>query len=202
MICDSGLAAHLVGMSRATFISGRDAKPGPGNLFETFVLTELMKASHWAESDPRIFHWRDRLGREVDLLLERRDGDVVAFEVKLGGTPSSGDFAHLAYLRDQLGTRFRCGVVICPCATTSSFGDRLWAVPVDALWSAPDHAPSAALRDQSSRDVRPYWSGIVPPAPDGHRPLGRGRTVFGDRIGPAGQHPATVTPVVALHRLP
>lgn len=135
VVCDSGLAAHLIGMSRARFVAGPDTRPGAGNLFETFVLTELLKIREWAKSDPRAYHWRDRSGREVDLILEQRDGSVVAVEVKLGESPSGADFAHLAHFREHLGDRFRCGVVICTSATTTPFGDRLWAVPVSALWS-------------------------------------------------------------------
>jgi predicted AAA+ superfamily ATPase len=38
----------------------------------------------------------------VDLIVERHDGRIVAFEVKLGGTVTDNDVRHLRWLRDQL----------------------------------------------------------------------------------------------------
>lgn len=135
VLCDSGLTAHLVGQSTARFAGEVDGRPGPGHLFESFVIVELLKAAGWAATDVSVFHWRDRAGREVDLLLERRDGDVIAVECKLSATVGRADFRHLEHLRDQLGDRFRGGAVIHLGAATLPFGDRLWASPVSALWA-------------------------------------------------------------------
>jgi uncharacterized protein len=135
VIVDSGLAAHLVECSAEKFVGGPDARPGPGHLFENFVTTELIKASAWSRADVKAFHWKDRSGREVDLLLERRDGTIVAIEHKLSGSVGNDDFRHLAYLRDQLGDRFVAGAIVYTGEATLPFGDRLWAAPVAALWS-------------------------------------------------------------------
>ena len=43
-------------------------------------------------------------------------------------------FAGLRHLRDRLGKRFQAGVVLYTGARTLSFGDRLAAVPLCALW--------------------------------------------------------------------
>jgi uncharacterized protein len=133
-IADSGLAAHLVGCSTSKFAREVNARPSAGNLFESFLTLELLKACSWARVDTRAFHWRDQGGREVDVLLERRDGSIVAFEHKLGASVSGEDFRHLAYLRDQLGDRFAAGAVIYTGESTLPFGERLWAVPVEGLW--------------------------------------------------------------------
>ncbi|HEY5262254.1 MAG TPA: ATP-binding protein [Solirubrobacteraceae bacterium] len=135
LITDSGLAAHLAGYSQAKFARDVNARPGAGHLFENFVSVELLKASSWCREETRAFHWRDQSGREVDLLLERRDGSLVAFEHKLGTSVDQEHFKHLAYLRDQLGDRFVGGAVIYTGQSTLAFGERLWAVPVEALWA-------------------------------------------------------------------
>jgi predicted AAA+ superfamily ATPase len=135
MITDSGLAAHLVGCSQSKFARDVNAHPGPGNLFENFVTVELLKASSWCREDTRAFHWRDQGGREADLLLERRDGSIVAFEHKLGASVGAEHFRHLAYLRDRLEGRFAGGAVVYTGERTLPFGERLWAVPVEALWA-------------------------------------------------------------------
>ncbi len=137
VIVDSGLAAHLVECSAEKFVGGPDARPGPGHLFENFVTTEIIKASAWSHAHVKAFHWRDRSGREVDLLLERRDGTIVAIEHKLSESVGRDDFRHLAYLRDQLGERFAGGAVVYAGHATLPFGERLWATPVTALWSRP-----------------------------------------------------------------
>jgi uncharacterized protein len=134
VLCDSGLTAHLIGQSTVKFSSEVDARPGAGHLYESFVIVELLKAAGWAATDVTAFHWRDRTGREVDLLFERRDGDVIAIECKLSATVGQPDFRHLEHLRDQLGERFRGGAIVYVGATTLPFGDRLWAVPVSGLW--------------------------------------------------------------------
>lgn len=135
LVADSGLASHLLGSSVDKILGDVDARPGPGALFETFVLGELLKAVDWAAERPVPFHWRDRSGREVDLLLERRDGSVTAIECKLASTVEGSDFRHLEFLRGQLGERFRGGAVVHTGPATARFGDRLWAVPVSALWA-------------------------------------------------------------------
>jgi uncharacterized protein len=134
MIADSGLAAHLLGCSSAKFAGAAEGRPGAGNLFENFATVELLKAAAWCREEVAAFHWRDRVGREVDLLLERRDGSIVAVEHKLGTRVTSGDFKHLTHLRDELGDRFAGGAVIYTGMNTLAFGERLWAVPICGLW--------------------------------------------------------------------
>lgn len=135
LVADSGLASHLIGFSSAKFESDIDSKPGAGNLFETFVIGELLKANDWTSEPARAFHWRDQSGREADLLLERRDAGIVAIECKLAATVRPGDARHLAFLRDELGDNFRAGVVVYTGESVVPLGERLWAVPVSTLWT-------------------------------------------------------------------
>jgi len=43
-------------------------------------------------------------------------------------------FKSLALLRDQVGDSFQCGIVLYTGTNTISFGERLFAVPISALW--------------------------------------------------------------------
>ena len=45
-----------------------------GTFYETFVAAELARQISWLEDRPQTFHFRDRDQREVDILLEHRDG--------------------------------------------------------------------------------------------------------------------------------
>ncbi|MGB4863460.1 MAG: hypothetical protein WBO97_13470, partial [Tepidiformaceae bacterium] len=49
-------------------------------------------------------------------------------------SPDQEDFRGLRFLRDNYGDRFVRGVVLYTGEHSLPFGDRLWAMPVDALW--------------------------------------------------------------------
>jgi predicted AAA+ superfamily ATPase len=58
-------------------------------------------------------HFRTHRGeREVDLIVERPDGRVVALETKLASTVGDGDVRHLLWLRDRLGPDLLDAVVV------------------------------------------------------------------------------------------
>lgn len=126
LVNDSGLAARLIGF------------PGPGRsvgpLLENFVLGELARQLTWSDEPVRLFHFRDRDGVEVDAVLERASGEVVGIEVKASDTPRSDDFRGLRHLARKLGDRFRAGFVLHTGPQSLPFGDRLRALPMDALW--------------------------------------------------------------------
>jgi predicted AAA+ superfamily ATPase len=130
---DSGLVAQLTGYSAKRFEDLED--PFAGAQFENFVATELVKQATWARHEARFHHFRTAGGREVDIVLEDRDGSLVGIEAKLGTTPHERDFSGLAHLRDKLGDKFKAGVVLNTGPQTLPFGDRLWAAPVQALWA-------------------------------------------------------------------
>jgi uncharacterized protein len=140
MLPDSGLAAQLTGYGASRFEDLED--PFAGALFENFVAAELAKQMTWSGRDVRLHHFRTAGGREVDVVIEDRVGSVVGLETKLGATPHETDFRGLAHLRDRLGNRFRAGIVVNTGSQTLPFGDRLWAVPVSALWSELDRSRS------------------------------------------------------------
>jgi uncharacterized protein len=134
-VTDTGLAASLLGLN-----ADRLADPAvtlSGALFETFVVNEFVKQSAWSDEQVRFSHYRDADQREVDLVLETPDGRVAAVEMKAAVDVDPSDFKHMAYLRDRLGERFACGVVIHCGREPGRWGDRLMSLPVSALWSSP-----------------------------------------------------------------
>lgn len=128
VLTDTGLAARLLG--------GRlraDAELA-GRLIETFVANELRAQSEWSQARPGLFHFRDRDGAEVDLVLESGDGRVVGVEVKAGATVRAGDLRGLRLLEKWLGADFAAGVVLCTAVAPRHLGGRLWTFPISALW--------------------------------------------------------------------
>ena len=83
---------------------------------------------------PAFHHFRDRDGVEVDLVLERGANEVAAIEVKAAATVTGADFRGLRKLKDAAGKRFRAGIVLYDGESSARFGERLYAVPIRALW--------------------------------------------------------------------
>lgn len=135
-VTDAGLAASLLGKdSRAL---QRPTEPAAGPMFETFIAGELRKQLSWSSTRARMYHFRDRAGAEVDLVLEAPDGRVVAVEIKSSSTPRPDDFRWLRALRDRLdatGGEFVVGVVLHTGGRRSAVGDRLVALPAADLWT-------------------------------------------------------------------
>lgn len=133
MIADSGLAAALTRTSERTLLDPiRGSYLGP--LLEGFVVAELAKQRSWSAERFELFHWRDRDGREVDVVLEFDDGGVLALEVESTATPRGAHFTGLRALAERLGDRFLGGFVLSLTPRALSFGDGLWALPVSTLW--------------------------------------------------------------------
>jgi len=110
-LADPALAGRLLGVHATTLLAGQSPGPlisrdGPllGALFES--LATLSLRVYAARSDARTRHLRTARGRhEVDLVVERPDGGIVAIEVKLAGTVSDDDGRHLAWLEPKVGDR-------------------------------------------------------------------------------------------------
>lgn len=131
-LTDPGLAAWLLGKTPDTLEDPTD--PATGQLVETFVFAELRRQLTWAVTDVTMFHWQDRTGSEVDIVLEANDGRIVGIEVKAGKTPKREWFRWLALMRDTVGEKFVAGFTLYSGDQALSYGDRLLALPVSALW--------------------------------------------------------------------
>lgn len=108
-LADPALAARLLGMDNDALIEGAPAGPAMprdgtllGALFESLVALSLRTYAQANEASVR--HLRTRSGEhEIDFIIERGDGKVVAIEVKLSATPDRNDSRHLEWLADRIG---------------------------------------------------------------------------------------------------
>ncbi len=129
-VTDTGLAAAVLGLDASRL--GRTTMGG--SFLESFVALELMKQAAMIDQPLALSHFRDRTGTEVDLVVERSDGSVIAIEVKSAATVNRSDGRGLRFLRDRLGGRLVAGVVFHTGPLTVQLDDRIWATPVSALW--------------------------------------------------------------------
>ena len=131
---DTGLAGALLGAGAETLRADRELL---GQLVETFVYQELRRQSGSYDSPVKFFHYRDKDGAEVDIVIERGADAVAGIEVKAGATVTSADFRGLRKLASVAGERFVAGVVLYDGETSAGFGDRFRAVPIRRLWEPP-----------------------------------------------------------------
>ncbi len=117
-LADPALAAQLLGVQATTLLTGQSSGPAfprrdtlLGALFES--LTTLSMQVYAARSETKLGHLRTARGRqEIDLIVERADGNVVAVEVKLARDVSGDDVKHLNWLDDKLGSRVLDRIVV------------------------------------------------------------------------------------------
>lgn len=129
-LSDSGLTAHLLGLSEQRIV---EAPSTFGPLLENFVCMELRKLIAWSKEHPQLFHWRTHAQQEVDLVLES-GGRLVGIEVKASTTVSADDFKGLKAFAAETRQRFLRGVVLFTGSELLPFGPNLVAMPVSALW--------------------------------------------------------------------
>jgi uncharacterized protein len=107
-----------------------------GRLLDTFVAAQLRPEVELLQPRARLHHLRTQAGRqEVDLIIDLGRGRIIAIEIKAGTAPSPRDARHLAWLRDELGDAFVRGILFHTGPHPFDIDDRIWAIPIAALWS-------------------------------------------------------------------
>jgi predicted AAA+ superfamily ATPase len=135
-VVDSGVAARLMRLTPEK-LAGRDPTSLAefGHLAETFVVGELLKEASWLDGIAGCGHWRTYDGDEVDMVIERDDGAIIAFEVKASTQVGGPAFRSLAKLRAKTKSSFHLGVALYMGSRAFHYDDRLIALPIDALWN-------------------------------------------------------------------
>ncbi len=128
---DSGLLAAL---RRVTEQDIKDDRSKLGALLEGFVFSELTKLVGQSDAPVSISHLRDRDKVEVDFVLEKV-GRVVGLEVKSAASVKPEDFHGLKRLQEATGRAFACGIILHDGERIQRTGDRLFAMPVQQLWT-------------------------------------------------------------------
>lgn len=130
---DTGLACFLLKVSAEELYAPHLDRTLFGHLLETFVLQELRRQASASPEPVDFFHYREKSGAEVDIVL-RRGSQLAGVEVKAAATTGTEDFRGLRRFQELAGKRFACGVVLYDGHHCLRFGDRLYAVPIRFLW--------------------------------------------------------------------
>jgi uncharacterized protein len=131
-INDTGLLCYLRGESADSFLKNRT---GAGSIFENFAVMEVIKQLSWSDISLNPYHFRTHKGHEVDIVLENRKKQLYGIEVKTASSVDKNDFKGLEYLQDLKPKNFVKGIVLYTGDQVIKFADKLYAVPVSALWT-------------------------------------------------------------------
>lgn len=91
---DPGLAAHLAGIQSADDLCYHPLK---GGLFESLIITEFLKFRFNRGKESNLYFWRDKLGHEIDCIIESGGRDLIPVEIKAGRTASADFFKEITY---------------------------------------------------------------------------------------------------------
>ena len=137
-LADPALAARLLGLSVDALINGEGRPIGPqaggmlGHLFESLVTLSVRVAAQAAEAS--VGHLRTRNGdHEVDLVLVRDDGKVVAVEVRLAAAVEDRDTVHLHWLAQRLGADLLDAIIVNTGPNAYRRSDGIGVVPLALL---------------------------------------------------------------------
>jgi predicted AAA+ superfamily ATPase len=93
---DSGVVCALLGItSRDQLLS----HPLIGNIFESFVISDIVKNSYNESQRLNFYYWRENHGKEIDLLYTEGN-KTYAYEIKYGQTLNSDMASNLLYFKE------------------------------------------------------------------------------------------------------
>ncbi|MBN1930998.1 MAG: ATP-binding protein [Desulfobacterales bacterium] len=133
---DTGLVSHLLGIETANQAS-RD--PLRGNLYENFVILEILKSIVNRGKRPELFFYRDTHGNEVDLIIRRRRR-LIPVEIKSAATFNKTFIKNISLFQELTKDRTLGGYVFYDGQTSLEVNDTtiqnilLHGLP-DSLWS-------------------------------------------------------------------
>lgn len=105
---DTGLVCYLLDIRDAATL---ERHPLRGAIFESFVVSELIKSFAARRRDGPLYFWRDATGHEVDVLIDT-GGRVIPLEVKSGRTVAADAVDGLVWWTSIAGNPNRGGVLV------------------------------------------------------------------------------------------
>ncbi|RJP78479.1 MAG: ATP-binding protein [Desulfobacteraceae bacterium] len=104
---DTGLACFLLNIVNQDQLSSHPLK---GALFETFVMTEILKKRFNSGKTDHLYFFRDNSGNEVDLICDYGE-EVKAIEIKSGQTVAEDFFKGLLYFAKLHGKELESHII-------------------------------------------------------------------------------------------
>jgi predicted AAA+ superfamily ATPase len=103
-----------------------------GAIFETAVLSEIMKVLAGRGEERQIYFWRTSTGVEVDIVVVRA-GELVPIEVKLSATPLPAMAESIMTFQRDFGGKTGPGYVVHPGDVRLPLSSGVTAIPFTDL---------------------------------------------------------------------
>jgi len=92
---DTALVCYLLGIQNVSHLK---THPLRGSIFESMVVTELLKLRTNAGLPINLYYWRDKTGHEIDVIVDNGD-ELIPIEIKSGKTLNAEFFKNMDYWR-------------------------------------------------------------------------------------------------------
>jgi predicted AAA+ superfamily ATPase len=125
---DTGLVAYLCG-----WITPEQLQKGAlaGQIFETYVVGEILKSYYNKGLEPQIFFFRNNKAEEVDILFYQ-NGTLYPVEIKKTASPNAGDVSAFKLLETAFPSiKIGCGGLVCTYDKVLSLTDKAKIIPVN-----------------------------------------------------------------------
>lgn len=138
-LADPALAARLLGVDVDALLANAPAGPPIprdgtllGALFASLMTLSIR--TYAQANEARVSHLRTRGGEhEIDLILERGDGRIVAIEIKLTANVRDDDLRHIEWLQSSIGDDLLDAIVITTGTDAYRRADGIGIVPAALL---------------------------------------------------------------------
>lgn len=126
---DTGVLCHLLRINNE---QEYEASPYKGDILETFVYSELLKANTYASRKATLSYYRTSDKKEIDFILEFSNS-IVAIEVKASKSVTKSDFKHIYHLANEIPELFSKGIVLYNGESLLKIDENMYAVPFGFL---------------------------------------------------------------------
>lgn len=125
---DTGLACYLAGWS-----SARDLQlsSSAGHYLESYIISEIVKSYNARGIRPNISYYRDKDGKEIDLIFYKNN-KLYPFEIKKTASPNSSMISNFKYLENskkEIGT----GGIICLYDNLMKLDGKNYIIPISSV---------------------------------------------------------------------
>ena len=126
---DVGILCYLVGLKDPDHAA---SGPMGGTIFETAVISEIIKTIIHRGEEPQIYFWRTSSGKKVDVIIQR-EGKLVPIEIKLSSTPKPVMADNIKIFQEDYKEISTTGYVIHPGDIHLPLGENVEALPFGLL---------------------------------------------------------------------
>ncbi len=127
---DTGLAAYLTG-----YVSSETLQKSAysGQIFETYVISEIVKSYTNNQRDPRkhLYYYRDNNGKEIDLLVIEGD-NIYPVEIKKGANPDKEAIKNFNIV-EKFEMNSPNGCIICLSKDIHAIDEKNYMIPIEYI---------------------------------------------------------------------